>query len=313
MVSPLVVIEKLLPVLLLILAGAAARRTGLLRRDEDAAIMRFVIHVLMPCLILDKVLGNQAVREPAVIAWGVGLGAGLVSIGIAVGWLAGGVIGLGRGTGRRTFALSSGAQNFGYTAIPVLEALWPGGGALGVLFVHNLGVEITLWSLGVMVMAGSGEIPWRKLINGPAVAIVVSLLLVVSGCDRLVTGPPRVAMSWLGAGAFPIGIFITGALMMDFLTSERPSLRIALGGVVVRLLLLPLVFLAAAKWLPLIPELRQVLIVQAAMPSAMTPILLAKLYGGRPGVAVQVVAITTIAFLVTLPLIVYLAMQWIEL
>ena len=59
-----------------------------------------------------------------------------------------------------------------------------------------------------------------------------------------------------------------------------------------RLVLSPLVILSAAKFLPIAVELKQVLIVQAAMPAAMTPILLARLYGGRAGIAVQVVVAT---------------------
>lgn len=310
-VSPWVVIGSVLPVFLLMLAGAAVRRCGLVRRQDDEPIMRLLIHLLFPCFILDKVLGNELVRDPSVVAWALGLGAGLVLVGTAVGWWAGGLLGLGLGTGRRTFALASGVQNFGYTAIPVLSLLWPGSGVLGVLFVHNLGVEVTMWTVGVMMMAGSREMPWRKLLNGPVVAIVLSLLLVFTGLDRYVAGPLRVALGWLGAGAFPIGILITGALIMDFVASERPSWRIALGGVAVRLVLVPAIFLAAAKWLPVTVELKQVLVVQAAMPSAVTPILLAKLYGGRPAVAVQVVVVTTVACLVTLPLIVALGGAWV--
>ena len=55
------------------------------------------------------------------------------------------------------------------------------------------------------------------------------------------------------------------------------------------------------------------LVVQAAMPSALTPVLIAKLYKGRPAVAVQVVIATTIACILTLPLVIYLAMKWISL
>ena len=43
-----------------------------------------------------------------------------------------------------------------------------------------------------------------------------------------------------------------------------------------RLVVLPLLLLAAAKFLPAPLALKQVLVVQAAMPSAMTPIMLAK-------------------------------------
>ncbi len=311
MIPPSVVINSVLPVFGLMLAGAAARRCGLVRRQDDEAIMRLVIQLLLPCFILDQVLGNQLVRNPALVAWGLGLGVVLVLAGTAVGWGVGRVLGLGRGTGRRTFALASGVQNYGYTAIPVLEVLWPGSGVLGVLFVHNLGVEVMLWSVGVMMMTGGGGMPWRKLLNGPVVAIVASLALVFTGLDRWVAGPPRVALAWLGAGAFPIGILITGALIMDCVGSERPSLKIALGGSAVRLLVAPLIILAAAKWLPLTLQLKQVLVVQAAMPSALMPILLAKLYGGRPAIAVQVVLVTTIACLVSLPLIIAFGIAWV--
>jgi predicted permease len=294
-VSPLVIVEKLLPVLILVIGGALARRVGVLRRDDDAVIMRLTVHVLYPCFILDNVLGNPVIRTPSVVAWGIGLGAGLVVAGILVGLLAGRLLGLKRGTGRRTFALSTGVQNFGYTAIPVINLLWPGSGVLGVLFIHNIGVEIAMWTVGVMLLAGSTKVPWRNLSNGPAVAIVIGLLLVFPGLDGLATGPPRVAIEWMGRGAFPIGLFITGALMMDFLTNERPSFRIAAGSIAVRLIAVPLLFLVAARWLP------------------MTPILMAKLYGGRPGIAVQTVATTTFACLLSIPLILSWAISWIGL
>jgi len=313
--SPLVIVDSVLPVFILMIAGALARRVGLIRRDEDDAIMRFTIHVLFPCFILDKLLGNRLVGEPSVLAWGISLAVLLIVLGIGGGWLAGGVLGLGLGTGRRTFALASGVQNWGYTAIPVLAVLWPNDdGVMGVLFVHNLGVEITVWSVGVWLMAEGGGIQWRKLVNGPAVAIILGLFLVLTGLDRFAeAGSHRVALHWLGMGAFPVGIFITGAIMMDLVTAERPSPRIALGSIAVRLLLLPILFLAAAKWLPIVVELKRVLVVQAAMPSALTPVLLAKLYNGRPAIAVQVVIATTATCIITLPLVLYLAKQWIAL
>lgn len=60
-------------------------------------------------------------------------------------------------------------------------------------------------------------------------------------------------------------------------------------------------------------ELKQVLVVQAAMPAAMVPILLAKIYGGRPVVAVQIVIATTIVSILTLPYIITYGMRFLEL
>ena len=60
-------------------------------------------------------------------------------------------------------------------------------------------------------------------------------------------------------------------------------------------------------------ELRQVLVVQAAMPAGMTSILLARMYGGRPAVAVQIVIATTVLSLLTLPWIITWGSAWIGL
>jgi hypothetical protein len=60
-------------------------------------------------------------------------------------------------------------------------------------------------------------------------------------------------------------------------------------------------------------ELRQVLVVQAAMPAGMSSILLARMYGGRPAVAVQIVIATTVLSLLTLPWIITWGSEWIGL
>jgi predicted permease len=161
-----------------------------------------------------------------------------------------------------------------------------------------------------MMMSGERGFPWRKLLNGPIIAVSVGLLLVGCRLDGWLTGAPRVAIGQLGMGAFPIAIMITGATMVSLSALEKPSLKIISGSLVVRLCLAPALILAAAKFLPMVVELRQVLVVQAAMPAAMTPIMLARLYGGRPAVAVQVVVATTVGSIVTLPWIIYLGLHW---
>lgn len=318
------VLAAVLPVYLLLLAGAVLRRIGVLAKDQDDPVFRLVFGVLYPCLILDKILGSESVRDGGAVLWGIGAGFFLTVLSFGGAWLASGALGLQKGAGKRSFALSSGVQNFGYTAIPVVEQVWVGAGATAMLFVHNLGVELAIWSVGVMIISGERRVPWRRMVNGPVISVLLGLLLVGSGLDHYLSpgdggsvhaigGPLRKAMGWVGAGAFPVAILITGAVMMDLVGVERPSPRIVLGGCVVRLALLPMLLLTAAKFLPAPLALKQVLVVQAAMPSALTPILLAKIYQGRPGVAVQVVIATTLASLFTLPFVIVWGSRWIGL
>ncbi|MGB1130997.1 MAG: AEC family transporter, partial [Haloferula sp.] len=297
------VLRQMLPVYLLIVLGALLRRTGVTKRENDDGILHLVFTVLYPCFIVDKILGNENVRDVSAVAWGIGVGFSVVVVGMGIAWLAASLLRYEKGNGKRTFALTAGIQNFGYTAIPVVELMWVGGGAMAMLFVHNLGVEVAIWSVGVMLISGQRQVPWRRLLNGPLVAVVVGLSLVWLDWDGMhlakegaepVPGVLRQTMGWLGAGAFPVAIFTTGSIMMDLIGKERPSWRATFGGVVLRLAILPVLILVMARFLPAPVELKQVMVVQAAMPAAMTPILLAKLYGGRPAVAVEVVLATTI-------------------
>jgi predicted permease len=66
--------------------------------------------------------------------------------------------------------------------------------------------------------------------------------------------------------------------------------------------LLPVCFLLIAWILPCSIELKRVLVVEAGMPSAVLPIVLARHYGGDPGTALRVALGTSLLALVTLPL-----------
>jgi predicted permease len=301
-----------MPVYLLLVAGAVLRKTGTLRREYDDGIMRLFFTVMLPCFILDKILGSSILKSGSAVTWAIMSGFGFIIAGILIGLVVGRLMGLEHGNGMRTFALASGCQNFGFTAAPVVETLW-GGSALALLFVHNIGVEMAMWSVGVMMMSGERGMKWRRLINGPIIAVAIGLLLVSLDLDDQFTGPARKAMSMIGVGAFPIAILITGCSMIDLVGSERPTWKIVLGSSLVRLVLAPFAILAAAKFLPISTELRQVLVVQAAMPAGMTAIILARIYQGRPAIAVQIVIATTLLSFITLPWIITWGCQWIGL
>lgn len=294
------------------MGGAVIRKTGILRSEHDDGIMRILFSVMLPCFILDRTLGQEVLHDYKAVGTSAGLGFALVAIGVSIGFAVGKLIGLKTGTGIRTFAISSGCQNFGFTAIPVVEVLWSSS-AVAILFIHNIGPELALWSIGPMLMSGERGISWKQLINGPIIAVVIGLLLAALGIDDLITGPPRAAISMIGIGAFPLAIVMTGAFIVDLVGSEKPSWKIISASIIVRIVLAPIAIILCAKFIPMAIELKQVLLVQASMPAALTPILLARIYGGRPGVAVQIVVATTVVSIFTLPYVITYGIHFLNL
>ena len=108
MQDALEVLKQVLPVYLLIIAGALLRLAGVTRREHDDGILHLVFHVMYPCFILDKILGSDSVRDPGAVAWGIGMGMLFTLTGFAMAWLGARLLGYERGNGKRTFTVATG-------------------------------------------------------------------------------------------------------------------------------------------------------------------------------------------------------------
>lgn len=302
-----------LPVYLIVLLGPILRRSGTLTPEMDKGIMTMAVHLFFPCLILDKVLGAEVLRDAGVVATSMSVGFGLILVGTAIAWMVAPLLDLKKGGGRRTFAVAGGLQNYGYIAIPLVLALFPGDDVMAVLFIHNLGVELAMWTLGLMLLSGITKPSPKVLLKGPIIAVVIGIFLLQTGLDYWVPGIVKQSFSMLGACAVPVSLLLVGTVVYDLVGKVKFDWKIGMGGIVVRLGLLMVLFLTVAKFVPMPVELQQVLVVQAALPSAMFPIVLSRHYGGRTDVAIIVVIATTIASLVTMPFVISMGMKWVGL
>jgi predicted permease len=307
------ILTVVLPVYLTMATGAAARKLRILPQEADAGLMKLAITILTPCLILERVVGNEAVMTPGPVIYAAGLGYLLVALGIAVGYFAAPLIGLQKHEGRRTFSVSCGLQNYGFVAIPIVTALFPEKGTLGVMFTFTLGVELACWTAGVGLLTGLGNAPWKLALNPPVITILLSLVLNFTGLHAYIPQVAHNTLGMMGACAVPLAVMIIGASIADLWGQERMRWGIAILAPVLRLAIIPLAFFAAAVYLPLETELKRILIVQGAMPSAVFNIMIARHYGGHAPTAVQCVLATTVVSLVTTPLVIAWALKTLSL
>ncbi|MEM1098357.1 MAG: AEC family transporter [Planctomycetota bacterium] len=316
--------------------GAALRRINWLTESADASLLKVMINVLFPCFIFKVLLGNPALEDFGNVWLPPVVGFGCTAMGFAAGaalaWTVGPKIGLDTAAKKRTFALIVGMFNYGFVPIPIVDALFTesdGGATLGVLLVHNVGVDLAMWSLGVMIV--SGALSWKglkRVLNAPLIAIVAALLLnawglpgfaaEASGAIKVVLDALAGGGSMLAACAIPTALILVGATVMDeFRKADlRQGWGVMVAGCGLRLGVLPVAFLAVA-WV-LGPsatdlaglELRRVIAIEAAMPTAVFPVLLARLYGGDPGTAMRVALSTSFVSLITIPLWLDFGLRW---
>jgi predicted permease len=302
-----------LPVFGLIGVGVGVRRLGWMEGDAETSLIRLVVNVCYPCLIFESVAGNSALRSPGNLLLPPLVGFAITWLGIRSGLLVAQAVGLHVGTGLRTFALAVGLTNYGYLPLPIMAGIW-GRDSQGVLLVHNVGVEAALWTVGVLVLSGlSLKEGWRKLVS----PIVVTLLLAVaSNLSGLTPHLPKVltdTIHGLGVCGIPLGLVMTGVNLANYLGEPRAlfDTRVIVAATLLRLGVLPIVLLALARYGPFSVDLKRVIVVQAAMPTAMVSIIVARLYGGHPRTAVQIVLGTTALGLFVIPLWLRAGLAWV--
>jgi predicted permease len=305
------VFGAVLPIVGLMVVGFFLRRVGWLTVQADQSLLRVCVNVLLPALIFENVLGNAALRRPENLFLPPIVGVVTTVVAIGIGWFAARLAGLTENRARRTFALTTGLHNYAYIPLPLCLMLFDSG-TVGVLLVHNVGVEITMWTVGVAVLSGKSLIGgWRRVINAPLLALTLALLLNLLGCyfapPESFLVPAKIFLTlvhWLAQSAIPLALLMIGAIVADHLPEMRGGqlFRVAGVAIAVRLVIMPLLFLLLARYLPCSVELKRVIVVQGAMASAVLPIALTKHYGGDPRIALQVVLGTTLVGLVTIPL-----------
>jgi predicted permease len=296
-----------------------------LTQESEQPLLRLTVDLLLPCLIFDRVLKTDAFSNPQNLWLPPLLGFSLVAIGILAGLcvalLHTKYNGLETWTQRRTFAGCVGNYNYGFIPIPLVIAMFPGDTrTLGVLFVQNLGVEIAVWTILLFTLLGKADRKsLRHLINAPSIAIILAVVLNLLGNSRFVPDAFHVhvapcfdfllmAIHLLGAASIPLSIILIGTIFADHFhratIRERLSstLKIAFWSILLRLVVLPAMFVTLAVWLPCTDEIRRVLVIHGAVGSAIFTMALAKHYGGDPKTAFDTILSNSLLSVVTLPL-----------
>jgi len=315
MTDILPIFSRVMGVFLVMGVGAYARRKEWLTRDADASLARLTANVLLPALFIDRILTGEPFAS-LTVAWvppAIGLATTVFGLLLAFGLVRrfGHLFGLESDASQRAFALSVGICNYGYIPLPLAQYFYPE--AEVSLILHNIGVDLALWSAGIWVIAGGKESSTRRaLLSPPLISVVVAITLKQLGATALIPPPFLQMTKALGECTIPLGLVLSGAIIVDFVSQVRWR---SAGGTVLaacsyRLLIMPIIMLGAASFLPLSLDVRQVIVLQAAMPSAVFPIVLTRLYDKDTTTALRVILSTGLAGLVTIPLWLYAGRYW---
>jgi predicted permease len=309
------VLLAVLPVFGVMIAGILMRKWEWLTEEADKSLLRVTVNVLAPSLIFDSILQNEALKQIGNILVAPVVGFGTVALGMGVAFLAKKTSGLRERAAISTFILCVGLYNYGYVSVPLVNSLFTRD-TVGVLFVHNLGVETALWTLGLAVLGGGAPGKgWKNLFNAPVIAVLVAIPLNFLHGGDWIPQTILTTIKMLGVCAIPMGLILIGATMADHLHEFycRSGWRSIVVSCLLRCALLPVLFLLLAKYLPCSVELKRVIVVQAAMPTATFTLVMARHYGGDAVTALRILVATSVVGLISIPFWIRFGMKFVGL
>ena len=299
----LTVAEQVIVLFLLIGVGALCAKTGIIKEVAIKSCSDLVLIVVTPCVII------QSFQRPFDAAMLKGLGlACLIALSIHIVTILLAHLLLHDPVAARERVLRVGAvlSNAGFMSLPLQNVLLGEDGVFyGAAYVAIF--NLILWSYGLVEMSGSRQnLSPRKLILNPGVlSLAIGLMLFLAR----ITLPTVLAspMGHLAALNTPLPMLIIGFYLAD--TDLKAALRDwrSYAAIGLRLLVVPLTALGILYLCGVRGTLLVSMIIAASAPVAASTTMFATKYDCDTGLSVNLVSLSTLLSLITMPLIVALA------
>ena len=274
------------------------------------------------------------VLEVVLIGW-ISIAVGMVVSRLYVRFFSP-LTGLESDTQKRTFVMCNCLFNYGFLPIPLCALLF-NSQTLGVLFVFNVGTVIGMWTIAVAALSKDAVKESIRQLCAPAmIGVYIALLFNYLPWSNQLPECIETSMTWLNQSMIPLSLLLVGGIMYDEFSANggreddvmlpkkldskiptsnlEPTLSVSardseftfwnsfklIGStILIRLVLVPILFILWAKYLTSSADLQRILIVQAAMPSAIMCLVWSRQFNGDPPTALRCVIVTNLLSILT--------------
>jgi predicted permease len=295
--------------LLIILIGVGTSLKYPLTSESKQIFVSLMFNVAVPSLILNGVFHSDYDTSVVYNLLIIFLLAFVICcLGIGTGWVIARVLGY-NSIKTRNIAILSGLGNTGFIGIPLCQELFgPRGGLYAA--TYDSAVTIVIFTLVIALLRKQYHFSVRgikPLLNIPFFAILTSICLIFLNIQ-----PTLIVKEITGvlAGlAVPLGMLYIGMLLPSIVKKKEklPNYRNMCTIMAIKLLIFPLIILFILSFLPLPGLMKQVIMIQVAMPTFMlAPVVFAKYAIDDEPEATLTTVVSTIIGMSTVTLIVFI-------
>mgnify|MGYP001282589490 FL=1 len=305
---------KMLPLILLTLAGYVLYRLKWIDTSFNRQLSLVMLNVFYPCLIVSSIVRNFTLGS-LLQNWMMPVGTVFI---LVTGWLVGlatlPLLKRHSEATRRCYHFICLMNNYSFLPILMAASLW-GEKAIALIIFSGLGSELCVWTLGVKALTGQklDRVFLKNLVSVPMVALLGScaVLAIRAACERYGVAVGETSGEFLktvletcrmaGGATIPASALICGARIAMLHPSKVFSPLMA-GTCALRLAVIPALCIGGLLLVPLPLEVRRVLILIAVQPAAMASVTLSEAFGGDSEFSAAAILATHVLCLVTIPL-----------
>lgn len=305
------VLSKVSVLFIFLIIGAVAKYKGLLNEEFNKSLAKLVLMITLPVLYFYS-LATRFTLELFKTIWPLPVFAVcFVLLAYSLAKFFSRFAELSPGE-RAVFIYLSTFTNCGFLAIPIANMLYGGEGVMRVVF-FNIGFNVLYWTLGVWTLrAGNDAVlpentgiksSLRNLVNGGTVGLLCGIIVGALAIKL----PPFIldASNILGGATIPMALLVVGSIMGKGTIKEIYAYKGALSLIALcKLIIMPVCAIFITGFFgSLDPLTRAIIVLQAAMPSASTTPIFTTRFGGDSKFASIGVFATTIASVITIPVV----------
>lgn len=280
--------------------GFALEKKGWFSEATSAQVTKLLLYVVTPCIIVGQLQIESSMAVVRSMLW--------AAVGLVIPYLF--TIPACRFLFRREHPDTAVSDRFaliysnqGFMGLPLLAGIL-GEDALIFGVIAVILFNAFMWTQGVVLMGGKLDLK-HAFLNPGIVSMAVGLTFFATGF--FLPSPVLDAVKSLGSLNTPLAMVIIGAQISrsDLAAGLRkPGLYV---NCALRLLVVPAITAAILYWLPLEPLTYCACVVLAACPSAGATAMFAQMFHRDEETASQVVSVSTLLSILTLPVFAVLA------
>jgi len=299
-----VVVSQMVELFLILTLGYIAAKKKVVSPKFGSQLSNFILSITLPCMMLASVatMPEDTDQKDVVMMFIIAILFYVVMPLIAYGIAR---ILIVKKEDRHLYMYMTIWSNIGFMGFPVIASIF-GEGAIFYATIFNLIFNVSNFTLGIMLMSKEGKkaLDFKKFLSPGMIASIAAVFMFATHLrlPQLLTD----TLKTVGDTTTPLAMIVIGiALSGISVKSVFTEIRLY-PYVIIKQLLLPLLAWAILKNVIINPFLLGIVIVIIAMPVATSAVLFANRYENNVTLATKGVFITTLASVVTIPMIAYL-------